>query len=95
MIPESRMPTHPGEVLSEEFLVLLGVTPMELARHVGVPVQQINEIVLGQRGVSCETAWLFSQAFGTSPEFWVHLQNNYDLYRTRPNKLRIKPLKPF
>lgn len=83
MRPENRIPTHPGEILAEEFLSPLGVTQVSLAEHIGVPVQRINEIVRGKRGVSAETAWLFSQAFGTSPEFWVNLQTGYDLAASR------------
>jgi addiction module HigA family antidote len=94
MLPENRLPTHPGEILSEEFLVPLGVTQVSLAHHIGVPVQRINEIVRGKRGITPETAWLFSQAFGTSPEFWINLQTNYDLARTRPKERSIKLLQP-
>jgi addiction module HigA family antidote len=94
MVPENRLPTHPGEILSEEFLIPLEATQVELARHIGTPVQRINEIVRGKRGITPETAWLFSQAFGTSPEFWVNLQNSYDLYRTRPKVKTIKLLRP-
>ena len=93
MIPENRLPTHPGEVLCEEFLVPCGATQVALAQHIGVPVQRINEIVRGKRGITPETAWLFSQAFGTSPEFWINLQTSYDLARTRPKEKRIKLLK--
>ena len=74
MHPKKRIPTHPGEVLLEEFLVPLEITQVELAAHIGVPVQRINEIVRGKRGVSPETAWLLSQALGTTPEFWINLQ---------------------
>jgi addiction module HigA family antidote len=62
------------------------VSQVELARHVGVSVQRINEIVRGKRGVSAETAWLFSFAFGTSPEFWTNLQTNHDLVASRPRR---------
>jgi len=86
MIPENRIPTHPGEVLLEEFLVPLGITQVSLAEHLEIPVQRINEIVRGKRGITSETAWLFSQAFGTTPEFWVGLQVNYDLARSRPKR---------
>ena len=86
MLPENRIPTHPGEVLLEEFLKPLGVTQVAFSRHIGVPVQRINEIVREKRGVTPETAWLFSQALGTTPEFWVNLQRNYDLARSRPQK---------
>ena len=92
MLPESRIPTHPGEILSEEFLIPLGVTQVALAKHIGVPVQRINEIVRGKRGITAETAWLLSQAFGTSPEFWGNLQSAYDLARSRPQSRRIKRL---
>lgn len=84
MIPENRVPTHPGEILLEEFLVPYGLTQIAFARHIGVPVQRINEIVRGKRGITPETAWLFAQAFGTTPEFWVNLQMAYDLARHRP-----------
>ena len=74
MLPENRIPTHPGEILLEEFLNPLGLTQVAFAGHIGVPVQRINEIVRGKRGITPETAWLFSEAFGTSPEFWLNLR---------------------
>ena len=83
MIPENRIPTHPGDILLEEFLTPLGVTQVGLSKHIGVPTQRINEIVRGKRGITPDTAWLFSQAFGTSPEFWVNLQSVYDLANAR------------
>lgn len=86
MQPRNRVPTHPGEILVEEFLRPIGQTQVALAAHVGVPVQRINELVRGKRGVTPETAWLLSQALGTSPEFWLNLQSSYDLARTRPRK---------
>ena len=60
MIPENRVPSHPGEILLEEFLTPLGLTQVELAKHIGVPVQRINEVVKGKRGVTPGTAWLLS-----------------------------------
>lgn len=84
MIPENRVPTHPGEILSEEFLKPLAITQVELAAHLGIPVQRVNEIVRGKRGVTPDTAWRLAQAFETSPGFWVNLQANYDLARSRP-----------
>ena len=86
MIPTHRIPTHPGEILAEEFLVPLGVTQVAFARHIGVPVQRINEIVRGKRGITPESAWLFSQALGTSPEFWINLQAAQDLAKNRPGR---------
>jgi antitoxin HigA-1 len=84
MIPEDRTPTHPGDVLLEEFLVPLGLTQVELAKRLEVPLQRVNEIVRGKRGITAETAWLFAQLFGTSPEFWTNLQTAHDLARARP-----------
>ena len=86
MLPENRIPTHPGEILLEEFLNPLGLSQMAFAAHISVPVQRINEIVRGKRGVTPETAWLLSEAFGTTPEFWLNLQANYDLVRHRPKR---------
>lgn len=86
MIPENRIPTHPGQVLLEEFLVPYGLSQVAFAKHIGVPVQRINEIVRGKRGVTPETAWLLAQAFGTTPEFWVNLQTAYDLAASRPDR---------
>jgi addiction module HigA family antidote len=86
MLPEKRIPSHPGEILVEEFLHPLEVTQVAFARHIGVPVQRINEIARGKRGVTPQTAWLFAQALGTSPEFWLNLQAAHDLARNRPAK---------
>ena len=86
MLPKNRVPSHPGEILREEFLVPLGITQVALAAHIGVPVQRINEIVRGKRGVTPETAWLLAQSFGTTPEFWVNLQTNHDLALNRPKR---------
>ncbi len=84
MIPDNRIPTHPGVVLEQEFLKPLGVSQVALAAHLGVPVQRINEVVRGKRGVTAETAWLLAQALNTTPEFWVNLQTAHDLARSRP-----------
>lgn len=84
MLPEKRIPTHPGEVLLMEFLTPLGLTQVDFAGHLGIPIQRVNEIVKGKRGVTPETAWLFSQAFETSPEFWLNLQAAHDLATTQP-----------
>ena len=86
MLPENRIPTHPGEILLEEFLVPMNVSQVAFAAHIGVPVQRVNEIVRGKRGITPETAWLFAEALGTSPEFWLNLQSNYDLVRFRPKR---------
>ena len=86
MLPENRIPTHPGEILLEEFLIPMNISQVKFARHIGVPVQRVNEIVRGKRGVTPESAWLFSQALDTTPEFWLNLQTNHDLARLRPKR---------
>lgn len=86
MLPENRVPTHAGEVLLEEFLKPLELTQVAFAEHIGVPVQRVNEIVRGKRGVTPETAWLFAQALGTTPQFWLNLQSNHDLALSRPDE---------
>jgi len=84
MLPENRTPTHPGVILKREFLVPLGVSQVTLAAHLGVPLQRINEIVRGKRGITPATAWLLAQAFATTPEFWMNLQAAHDLAMSRP-----------
>ena len=86
LLPENRIPTHPGEVLLEEFLIPIGISQVALAKHLGIPVQRVNEIVRGKRGVTPDTAWLLAQAFGTTPEFWMNLQVAYDLARNKPKQ---------
>ena len=86
MLPKHRIPTHPGEILLEEFLKPLGVTQVAFAQHIGVSVQRVNELVRGKRGITSDTAWLLSQALGTTPQFWVNLQTNHDLAESRPRK---------
>ena len=85
-LPENRIPTHPGEVLLEEFLMPMGISRVTLAKHLGIPIQWVNEIVRGKRGITPVLAWLLSQAFGTSPEFWMNLQVAYDLARSKPRQ---------
>ena len=84
MVPENRIPTHPGVILSQEFLVPLGISQVAFAAHLGVPVQRINELIRGKRGITPQTAWLLSQALNTTPEFWTNLQTARDLARNRP-----------
>jgi addiction module HigA family antidote len=83
MVPEKRIPTHPGEILLEEFLRPLQLTQVQLAKHLGLPTQRINEIVRLKRGVTPETALLLSRALDTTPEFWLNLQGAYDLAKAR------------
>ena len=92
LLPENRIPTHPGEILSKEFLGQLDISQVALAAHIGVPVQRVNELVRGKRGVTPDTAWLLAQAFETTPDYWLNLQAAYDLARTRPAQT-IPPLR--
>ena len=73
---------HPGEVLQEEFLGPLGISQNALARAMGVPPRRINEIVLGKRGITADTAVRMAMALGTSERFWLGLQADYDLEET-------------
>ncbi len=97
MLSQHRIPTHPGVILRQEFLAPLGVSQVTFARHIGVPVQRINEIVRQKRGITPQTAWLFSQALDTTPEFWSNLQTAYDLARSRPAEpvQRLAALTPW
>lgn len=74
---------HPGEVLREEFLVPLELSQNRLARELGVPPRRINEIVLEKRAITADTALRLARFFGTSEGFWMSLQSDYDLERTR------------
>jgi antitoxin HigA-1 len=74
---------HPGEILLEEFLLPMNVSQNALARATGVPPRRINEIVLGKRGVTADTALRLAVAFGTSEGFWLGLQADYDLEEAR------------
>lgn len=74
---------HPGEILLEEFLTPMGISQNALARAIGVPPRRINEIVLGKRGITADTALRLSRAFGASEGFWMGLQADYDLEETR------------
>ena len=80
MLPKNRPPTPPGEMLLEEYLKPRSITQVELAARMGVPVQRVNPIVNGKRGISAETAILLSEALDTSPEFWMGLQADHDLW---------------
>jgi antitoxin HigA-1 len=74
---------HPGEVLQEEFLVPMGISQNRIAREIAVPPRRINEIVHGNRAVTADTALRLARYFGTSEEFWMGLQADYDLEEAR------------
>ena len=95
-VPSDREPTHPGDMLLNEFLAPLGMTQRELANAIHVPYQRVNEVVRGRRGVTPSTALRLSRLFGTSPDFWLSLQLRWDLYHAQHAEAdqleRIRPL---
>lgn len=93
MIPTNRIPEHPGEILLEEFLRPLEMTQSALAGHLGIPVQRVNELVNGRRGITPETAWMLGKAFKVGPEFWMNLQTTYDLAVARSKGAGVRPIK--
>lgn len=80
-LPTHREPTHPGEMLLEEFLIPMGISQRELADGIHVPYQRINELVNGRRGITPSTALRLAKFFGNSEGFWMNLQLRWDLYR--------------
>ncbi|TGL65336.1 HigA family addiction module antitoxin [Leptospira jelokensis] len=75
-----RLPNiHPGQILSEEFLIPLKITAYRLSKETGIPQTRISQILLQKRSISADTAIRFSKFFGTTPQFWLGLQNDYDL----------------
>ena len=95
-IPTHRAPTHPGEMLLEEFLKPMGITQRDLANAISVPYQRVNEIINGRRGISTSTALRLAKVFGVSADFWMNIQLRWDLYfakRSESDALNdIKPL---
>ena len=80
-------PIHPGEILSEEFLIPLNISQYKLAKGISVPPRRINEIVHGKRSITADTALRLSRYFGLSERFWLNLQSRYDL-ETEKEKLK-------
>jgi addiction module HigA family antidote len=79
MKEEKLKPVHPGEVLMEEFLKPMDLSQNRVALDIGVPAQRINDIVRGKRRITADTALRLARYFGTSPQFWLGLQMDYDL----------------
>ncbi len=80
MLPKNRKPTHPGEILWEEFLKPKKMSQQKLAHQMGVPIQRVNTLINGKRGITPETAILLARILKTTPQFWMNLQAHYDLY---------------
>ena len=88
-VPTHRIPTHPGEMLLEEFLTPMGITQRDLADNIEVPYQRINEIVNGRRGITPSTALRLAKFFDMSPDFWMNLQLRWDLYFARQDENKV------
>ena len=82
MLPKNRRPVHPGEIIREEYLEPLNMTQQQLADALGVTRVRINEIILGKRSITPDTAFRLSKYFNTSPDFWLNLQINVDMWDT-------------
>ena len=95
LIPTRRQPTHPGEMLLEEFLIPAGITQRELADAVHVPYQRINEIINKRRGITPGTALRLSKFFGVSADFWMNLQLRWEMYfAQQTEKYELKMIRP-
>lgn len=82
-VPSHRQPTHPGEMLREEFLTPMGLSQQDLALGIRVPYQRINELVNGRRGITPSTALRLAKFFGNTAGFWMNLQLRCDLYHAQ------------
>jgi addiction module HigA family antidote len=87
-IPTHRVPTHPGEMLVEEFLRPMRLTQRDLAQALHVPYQRINALVKGRRGITPGIALRLARYFGMSADFWMNLQLRWDLYHTQQSEAK-------
>ena len=95
-VPTHREPTHPGEMLLEEFLVPMGLTQRQLANAIRVPYQRINEIINGRRGITPSTALRLAKYFDMSAGFWMNLQLRWDLYHAQRAEAReLQAIQPY
>jgi addiction module HigA family antidote len=88
-VPTNRTPTHPGEMLLEEFLNPMGISQRDLADNIQVPYQRINEIVNGRRGITPSTALRLAKFFDMSADFWMNVQLRWDLYFAQQDEVKI------
>jgi len=92
MLPKKRPPTHPGEMLLEEFLSPLEITQKAFAEHLGWTYPRLNEIINGKRGISAASALTLADALQMEPDFWLALQHQWDLWHARQSHKKVKPL---
>lgn len=86
---------HPGEILKEEFLQPMGISQYKLSKETFIPQTRISEIIKGNRRITADTALRFSKYFGTSPKFWLGLQNDYDIEEeTTAKSVEFNTIKP-
>ncbi len=88
MIPKNRKPTHPGEILLEEFLKPMNLSAYRLSKDIGIPQTRTSEIIKGNRSITADTALRLSYYFGNSAKFWLGLQNDYDLEEEKKSKAK-------
>ena len=88
-VPTNRPPTHPGEMLLEEFLNPMGISQRDLADNIHVPYQRINEIINGRRGITPATALRLAKFFNMSADFWMNLQLRWDLYFAQQDENKV------
>jgi addiction module HigA family antidote len=94
-VPKLRAPTHPGEMLVEEFLVPMQLTQRELADGIRVPYQRVNELANQKRGITPSTALRLAKFFDTSADFWMNLQMRWDLYAAQQVEDKVlKTIRP-
>ena len=94
-IPTNRPPTHPGEMLLEEFLNPMSLTQRELADAIHVPYQRVNDIVNGRRGITPSTALRLAKFFNMSPDFWINLRVRWDIYFAQQDETSVlKTIQP-
>jgi len=88
-IPTHRTPTHPGEMLLEEFLNPMGLTQRKLADAIHVPYQRVNDIVNGRRGITPSTALRLAKYFNMTPDFWMNVQLRWDMYFAQQDEIKV------
>ena len=94
-VPTNRIPTHPGEMLLEEFLNPMALTQRELADAIHVPYQRVNDIVNGRRGITPSTALRLGKYFNMSADFWMNLQTRWDVYFAQQDEIAVlKTIQP-
>ena len=94
MMPKSRKPTHPGEILKEMYLKPLGITQDKFAKALGISRPRANELLNGWRSLTPDTALRLAKAFGTSPEYWLNMQAAVDLFEAK-RKHQYKNIRPL